>query len=626
MDGQPESRHALAQEDDLKVGSRAVAMPGPGSPQQLRFLRERLGAAASLEQLYEIASQQFLSGGDWLTVAHIQLLEESDSTAARIQTVHSVDQLQQEELNRLTEICVLAAHRGTSQVTGLATRPGTALIAVPLTSADSRSALAAAVTLNHPSSDYVEYLELLASRVELQTLKVKDAINTRQLGFASGLLGAVRRVQAATSVKAAMELAARSCGELFGATGVVTFNPDPTTSTDVLESCTPAAGAIDQHAAIDAAHESLAHGEVISWSRSEKEQPAGTMALKQLGDRLHLDSVLAASWRDPGNKGADAQAHGTLIIAGAADDIVSRRQIHAATSAFLPAIHAVSVQKKGLWALIRAAGRRAVDSSRNQFLFVVLVAAVATLLIRRPYQIKCDCTLEPVVRRFVSAPVDAPLEESLVRPGDVVKEGQLLARLDGRDLRWELAGVEADLEQAWKERDSHLAAQRFAEAETSRLEATQLELRHQLISQHLKELEVRSPFDGVIIDGDLDKARGIRLTTGEQLFEIAPLNEMIVEVAIPESDISFVDVGTVLEVRMDAYSEQKWDGVLERIHPRSEVRDGANVFIGEVRFKNEGDRLKPGMEGRVSIQGPVRSIGWSLFHRAAEESLLWLGW
>ena len=210
--------------------------------------------------------------------------------------------------------------------------------------------------------------------------------------------------------------------------------------------------------------------------------------------------------------------------------------------------------------------------------------------------------------------------------GDVVEEGQLLATLDGRDLRWELAGVEADLEQAWKERDSHLAAQRFAEAETSRLEATQLELRHQLISQHLKELEVRSPFGGVIIDGDLDKARGIRLTTGEQLFEIAPLNEMIVEIAIPESDISLVDVGTVLEVRMDAYSDQTWDGVLERIHPRSEVRDGANVFIGEVRFSNEGGRLKPGMEGRVSIQGPVRSIGWSLFHRAAEESLLWLGW
>ena len=624
MDGQPEFQQALAQGNDLKVDSRA--MPGPGSAQQLRFLRERLNAAASLEQLYQIASQQFLADGDWLTVAHIQLLEDSDSTAARIQTVHSVDQLKQEELDRLTEICVLAAHRKSSQVTGLATRPGTALIAVPLTLADSRSALAAVVTLNHSSTDYVDYLELFASRVELQTLKVKDAINTRQLGFASGLLGAVRRVQAATDVEAAMELAAQSVSELFGATGIITFNPDPATSNDLLEHCSPDARSVDSQVALDAAHEAIAHAEVISWSQSDKEQPAGTMSLKQLGEQLQLNSVLAASWRDPSNKGVEEQAGGTLMIAGAANDVVGRRQVHAAASAFLPAIHAVAVQQKGLWALAKSAGRRVVDSSRNQFLFVLLVAAAATLLVRRPYQIKCDCTLEPVVRRFVSAPVDAPLEETLVRPGDVVEEGQLLATLDGRDLRWELAGIQADLEKAWKERDTHLAAQRFAEAETSRLEATQLELRNQLITQHLKELEVRSPFDGVIIAGDLDNARGVRLTTGEQLFEIAPLNDMIVEIAIPESDISYVDVGSVLEVRMDAYSDQTLDGVLERIHPRSEVRDGANVFIGEVRFVNEGGQLKPGMKGRVSIRGPVRSIGWSLFHRAAEESLLWLGW
>ena len=75
-----------------------------------------------------------------------------------------------------------------------------------------------------------------------------------------------------------------------------------------------------------------------------------------------------------------------------------------------------------------------------------------------PYRIGCDCAIEPVKKRFVVAPFAGVFEKSLVRPGDVVEANQKLARMDGRELRMELAGVVADYQRAKKSRDVNVAA------------------------------------------------------------------------------------------------------------------------------------------------------------------------
>ena len=103
---------------------------------------------------------------------------------------------------------------------------------------------------------------------------------------------------------------------------------------------------------------------------------------------------------------------------------------------------------------------------------VIVVAAMAWPV---PYRISCRVVVEPMQRRFVVAPHQGLIERSFVQPGDTVRAGQTLARMDGREVRWELAGLEADRRQAQQQHDSSLARGDLGKSELARLEVEQLD-------------------------------------------------------------------------------------------------------------------------------------------------------
>jgi hypothetical protein len=77
---------------------------------------------------------------------------------------------------------------------------------------------------------------------------------------------------------------------------------------------------------------------------------------------------------------------------------------------------------------------------------------------------------------------------------------------------------------------------------------------------------------------------------------------------------------------LDAFPGRKWDGAVERIRPQGEIRDQRNVFVAEVSLQNAMGDLRPGMEGRAKITGPVRPLAWILLHRPYEALRQWMGW
>ena len=62
--------------------------------------------------------------------------------------------------------------------------------------------------------------------------------------------------------------------------------------------------------------------------------------------------------------------------------------------------------------------------------------------------------------------------------------------------------------------------------------------------------------DGVILTGDFKYSQGKKLDTGQPLFEIAPLEELVIELAIPEDDMRFVRAGLPTRVKLDAFPLQ----------------------------------------------------------------------
>jgi len=263
--------------------------------------------------------------------------------------------------------------------------------------------------------------------------------------------------------------------------------------------------------------------------------------------------------------------------------------------------------------------------SRSKGIIGLSLLASAAMAVPMPYGVTCDCELQPVTRRFVAAPFEGALERALVEVGDTVSEGDVLARMDGKEVRWELAGNAAEYERAAKERDAHLADQKFGEAQLAKLQMERLSLTTKLLDHRTENLEVRSPIVGIVVSGELKRAEGVRLSMGQTLFEIAPLDRMIVEVEIPESELANVPSNTIASIRLEAFPNQRLEGKLKRICPRAELRNKQQVFVGEIELPNEAAQLKPGMRGRVSLEAGQSTLGWRLFHRTWNKVRLWWG-
>lgn len=270
--------------------------------------------------------------------------------------------------------------------------------------------------------------------------------------------------------------------------------------------------------------------------------------------------------------------------------------------------------------------RGVMAARRCRIAAMVAAAMLLVMLIPMPYRIGCDCRLEPFSRRYIAAPWDGLLEKSAVNAGDVVEAGAVVALMDARQLRMELASLEAELESQRKQRDSMLARGNVAESQIAASEMNRLESGIAILNHRLANTEIRSPIDGVVVSGDLEKAEGVPMETGQTLFEIAPLEKMSVEVLIPEEEIRFVSPGAKVSFGFDAFPFQSFEGNLVRLHPRAEIIDSKNVFTGEIEIDNPAGLLRPGMKGRASIQSGRYPLGWNLFHHSWDSARRWLVW
>ncbi|MBW3540117.1 MAG: efflux RND transporter periplasmic adaptor subunit [Planctomycetes bacterium] len=378
-------------------------------------------------------------------------------------------------------------------------------------------------------------------------------------------------------------------------------------------------GAVE--AALD---EAVLRGSLAVWPAGDAGERHGLLAHRKLAELVKSAAVVSAPLVH-----RRGQVQGAWVFWGEGD-LAAADRVHsllrAARQPAACALRAVRHARRNWW--VRS-GRRIGRWARTRRGWLALLAVagiVGAMFVPVDYQVKCDCELQPVERRFVSSPFEGTLEQALVEPGELVTHEKLLARMDGREVRWELARVAADYNRAAKERDAHLAAHEFAEANIKRLEMERLALKTQLLDHRAENLEIKSPVDGIVIAGDLKRSEGVRLTTGQTLFEIAPLDRMVVEIAVPEEDIAYVTPDGPVEIQLDAFPGETWSGRLERIHPRSEIRDEEHVFIAEVRLDNPRGVLRPGMTGRARIAGPEKTLGWTLFHKPWERIVLQMGW
>lgn len=230
----------------------------------------------------------------------------------------------------------------------------------------------------------------------------------------------------------------------------------------------------------------------------------------------------------------------------------------------------------------------------------ILVFFVSLALIRIDLRLEGKGTLEPVRKRDVFAEIEGVVEriEPGLKHGAAVKEGQLLAVLRNTDLevaRADILGrIASSEEQLMATRRALLEDKRLSSDEKNRMAGQAAQLRRELESLDqqkklydlkMKNLEVRSPIDGVIVTWQVrDKLIFRPVERGQVLMSVADKTaEWELEIHMPDDRLGHInralkkaqEEGRKLEVDYVLATDpgNRHYGKVEEIHEQAEVHE-----------------------------------------------------
>jgi membrane fusion protein (multidrug efflux system) len=222
------------------------------------------------------------------------------------------------------------------------------------------------------------------------------------------------------------------------------------------------------------------------------------------------------------------------------------------------------------------------------------------------------------------------LESVSVRLGDRVRRGQMLAKIEDRELQEQIRQAQASFEVSAATIRQREADLRFAQTNLDRSRnlferqlipkqtfddaearyqaaAAQLDLakaQHAQSQARLDELKINlantviaSPVNGFIGKRTLDP--GAWVTPNSELLSVVDISFVRLIANIVEKDLRRISAGQRTSVEVDAFPDEKFGGRIARVSP---VLDPATRTAQiEVEIDNPQFRLKPGMYARVSF-------------------------
>ncbi len=194
------------------------------------------------------------------------------------------------------------------------------------------------------------------------------------------------------------------------------------------------------------------------------------------------------------------------------------------------------------------------------------------------------------------------LTKVYVKEGQKVSKGQVLAKIDDGGLSQQIAQlrIQAELAKTTYDRQKRLWDQNIG-SEIQFLQAkstyeSQQEAVNQL-QQQISKTIVRAPFTGTI--DDVITEQGSVVAAGQtQLMRIVNLDNMYVEVEVPESYVSNVVKGKKVQVDLPVLGKT----IDTKIRQASDFINPANrTFKAEIEVPNKDKSIKPNLTARLKI-------------------------
>jgi RND family efflux transporter MFP subunit len=216
--------------------------------------------------------------------------------------------------------------------------------------------------------------------------------------------------------------------------------------------------------------------------------------------------------------------------------------------------------------------------------------------------------------------VSGSVVETPVNVGDVVRVGQVIARLDSRNATLDLQLAEAAVQQAVAqaqnakvEAERHAALVKSGDISRSTYEklTTQLATADAAVAQATARMaSARKAVDDAVIVAPLAghvTARpvsvGEYVTTASKVVTIVRIQPIKLELQVPESDAGKLRRGMVVRAEVPTHPGTVFDGVVSALNVALDASSHAMAI--EVRFANADSRLLPGMFATAEINLPA---------------------
>jgi membrane fusion protein (multidrug efflux system) len=195
----------------------------------------------------------------------------------------------------------------------------------------------------------------------------------------------------------------------------------------------------------------------------------------------------------------------------------------------------------------------------------------------------------------LSSQVEGQLERLAVDLGDHVTAGQVLAEVDDSSARAQLREVEARLAKARADeargrelmKTNVISPQEYEQMQTNVAVA---EAQRDGMNVTLQHKQVRSPLTGAVVKRLVSAGEYVR--PGTPLFDLVADDPLKLRGDVPERFAEELAVGQPVQVKVDAYPNDAFEGRLLRVSPAANA-ENRSITV-EATVPNLDHRLKPG--------------------------------
>jgi HlyD family secretion protein len=222
--------------------------------------------------------------------------------------------------------------------------------------------------------------------------------------------------------------------------------------------------------------------------------------------------------------------------------------------------------------------------------------------------ISASGTLNPVKSVQVGTQVSGMVQEIDVDFNDVVKKGQVIARIDPREWQARFEQAEANYILAKRNHDNNikLIEKKFISPAAFDQTLSAYKSAKASLSMAKKALDdtvIRSPVDGVVVKRSVERGQTVAASLqAPELFIIAQnLADMQVETAIDESDVGRIVEGMTATFTVDAFPGKVFQSQVKQVRKAPINVQNVITYTVLLTAQNNDLKLLPGMTANTSI-------------------------